>query len=158
MTGMLPTRIQQIGLMLIKVIICSITIIAVLCGCSNDWLSGDGRGDWTVNICGNYALSKVNTDEIILIQKYESDLPGGNIVIPNYYILAYQVQEPYIFLEGLVSQKMSISAEERENNQRSYFAVLTTDDTIIGPFESYDLLIDYCTAHNLLITDEWKIT
>ena len=86
MNGMQATRIQQNGRMLIKIIAVLVVILS-LSGCS--WLDGfvgDGRGDWTVDLCRGYAISKINSKEILIIHKDSADETGGSIVISNYFI------------------------------------------------------------------------
>ena len=72
----------------------------LLCSCSLDWWLGDGRGDWTVDLFEGYAVSKINSREIILVHKDDPDATGGSIILPNFFVTAYQLHKPYVCIEG----------------------------------------------------------
>ncbi len=153
--GMLSTRIQLNGRMLLKVIIVAVVLTLFLSACSADWWVGDGRGDWTLDIHKGYAISKINSNEILLVFKKNPNDSGGSIVLPNYFVVAYQLQEPYICLEGIRTQRMSASEEELNNMALSYYIVDTNSDDIIGPFEFYEDFVKHCDSLKLEMKDEW---
>lgn len=158
MNGMLLTHIQRNGQIFLKIIITVLAILLFVCGCSLKWWVGDGRGDWTVDLYEGYSISKINSYEIIFGYKESPESPGGSIIIPNYYVTAYQICEPYVCLEGIHTQKITISDEELKNRVLSYYIVDTTDGGVIGPFESDDTLVDYCNSLALEISDKWVST
>ena len=154
LNGLLPTHIQPNGQMLLKVTIVTLAFILLLSGCSVDWWVGDGRGDWTLDLCAGYSIVKINSREILLGYKESPDAPGRSI-ISNYFITAYQVHDPYIFLEGIQTQKITISDDELRNRVLKYYLVDTTDGEVVGPFESYDGFVEHCSFLGLEIKEEW---
>ena len=153
-----PTHTQPNGKMLLK-LTCIILIIALfLNGCSIHWWIGDGRGDWTLDLYEGYAISKINSREILLIHKEHLDDTGGAIVIPNFFVTGYQIKEPYIYLEGILTQEVLVSEEELKSVIRNYYLVNTTNDQIIGPLDCFDSLVDYCNSAEIDISEEWVKT
>ena len=158
MNGMLPTRIQLNGRMLLKVTIAVLVLILFLSACSVEWWVGDGRGDWTLDLIEGYGISKINSMEILLIHKENPNDSGGSIILPNYFVIAYQLHEPYIYLEGIHTQGISASEDELSNMVLSYYLVDTTNGEVIGPFESCDDFVERCCSLGLEIEDEWTKT
>lgn len=155
LNGLLPTRIQQNGRMLFKVSIVALVITSFLSSCSLDWWVGDGRGDWTLDLYEGYAISRINSNEILLVHKENPNDSGGSITVPNYFVMAYQLHEPYICLEGIRTQKMSVSEDELNNIVLNYYLVDTTNGEVFGPFESHDDFVEHCSSLELEIKDEW---
>lgn len=158
LNGLLPTRIQLNGRMLLKVTIAVLVLILFLSACSVEWWVGDGRGDWTLDLIEGYGISKINSMEILLIHKENPNDSGGSIILPNYFVIAYQLHEPYIYLEGIHTQGISASEDELSNMVLSYYLVDTTNGEVIGPFESCDDFVERCCSLGLEIEDEWTKT
>lgn len=157
LNGLLPTNIQQAGWMVwLKVTITALVISLSLSACSLNWWVGDGRGDWTLNLDKGYAISRINSNEILLVHKENPNDCGGSIVLPNYYIISYQLHEQYICLEGIHTQNISISKNELNDMVLSYYLVDTTNDKVIGPFESYNDFVEYSSSLTLeIVKDGW---
>ena len=155
LNGLLPTHIQQNGRMLLKATIAILVFTLFLCACSADWWVGDGRGDWTLDLYEGYAISKINSNEILLIHKEDPNNSGGSIILPNYFVIAYQLHKPYICLEGIHTQGLSASEDELNDMVLNYYLVDTTSGEEFGPFESYDDFIERCSSLGLNIEDEW---
>ncbi len=158
LNGLPHTLIQLNGRMLLKVTIVALVLILFLSACAADWWVGDGRGDWTMDLYEGYGISKINSNEILLIHKENPNDSGGSIIIPNYFVIAYQLHEPYIYLEGIHTQEMSASKDELNNMKISYYLVDTTSGEVIGPFESYNDFVECCSSIELEIDDEWRKT
>lgn len=158
LNGLLPIRIQLNGRMLLKVTIAALVLILFLSACSVEWWVGDGRGDWTLDLIEGYGISKINSMEILLIHKENPNDSGGSIILPNYFVIAYQLHEPYIYLEGIHTQGISASEDELSNMVLSYYLVDTTNGEVIGPFESCDDFVERCCSLGLEIEDEWTKT
>ena len=158
LNGLLPIRIQLNGRMLLKVTIAVLVLILFLSACSVEWWVGDGRGDWTLDLIEGYGISKINSMEILLIHKENPNDSGGSIILPNYFVIAYQLHEPYIYLEGIHTQGISASEDELSNMVLSYYLVDTTNGEVIGPFESCDDFVERCCSLGLEIEDEWTKT
>lgn len=62
-------------------------------------------------------------------------------MIDRYFLTAFCVQEPYILLEGIETADTFLSDSERNARQLAYYAIDTTDDSIIGPFETASSLL-----------------
>ena len=155
LSGLLLTRIQQNGRMLLKMTIPTLVLLLFLSSCAADWWIGDGRGDWTLNLYEGYGISKINSNEILLVHKENPNDSGGAIVLPNYFVIAYQLHQPYIWLEGIHTQGISASEDELNDMVLSYYLVDTTNGELIGPFESYDDFIELCSSLGLEIENEW---
>lgn len=158
LNGMRSTRTQQNGQILVKVIIVALVLASFLSGCSTDWCVGDGRGDWTLDLYKGYAISRINSNEILLIHKENPNDSGGSIVVQNYFVTAYQLHEPYICLEGICTKKIAASEDELNDQVLSYYIVDTSSGKVIGPFESYHDFEVCCTSLTLEIRNEWTKT
>lgn len=155
MNGSPLTHIQQNGRMLLKMTLIAVILSVLFCGCSSYWLVGDGRGDWTLDLKEGYAISRINSREILLIHKENPDDAGGEIVISNYFITAYQLYEPYICLEGIKTQGMAASEDELNNMVLSYYIIDTTSAEVIGPFESQNGFIEHWSSLGINLEEEW---
>lgn len=155
MNGLLFTRNQQSGRMFLKLIATSLILVLFLSACSADWWVGDGRGDWTLDLCKGYAISKINSDRILFVHKKNPSDSGGAIVIDNYFVMAYQMYEPYICLEGIRTQKLSASEEELNRMELIYYLVDTTNGEVAGPFETHDDFVEHCSSIGLTVEAEW---
>lgn len=155
MIGSLLTRVRQNGRMLLNVKIAVLVLTIFLSSCSAEWWLGDGRGDWTLNLIDGYCIDKINSKEIVIIHKKNPNDLGGSFVVPRYFVTAYQVHEHYICLEGIHMQGLSISEDELNARVLSYYLIDTTNDEVIGPFESYDVFVEHCRSLALEIKDEW---
>lgn len=149
LNGLLHTHIQRHGRLLIKVAVVTLIVIMLLSACSVESWVGDGRGDWTIDLYGGYAISKINSKEILLVYKENPNASGGSIILPNYYVTAYQLCEPYICLEGVCTQEMSASYEELDARILSYYLIDTTDGEVYGPLKSQDSFLAYCRSLGL---------
>ena len=130
-------------------------IILFLSACSADWWVGDGRGDWTLDLYEGYGISKINSNEILLVRKENPNDSGVAIILPNYFVIAYQLHEPYICLEGIHTQEISASEDELNDMVISYYLVDTANGEVIGPFESQDDYVERCSSLGFEIEDEW---
>ena len=138
-------------LILISVII----LVLILGACSAEFFLGEGRGDWTLNLREGYGISKLNSRQILLIHKDNPEDSGAAIVIPNFFVLAYQDFDSYICLKGICTQERAISEEELKAAVFSYYLVDTKDSNIAGPLASYYDLTEYCNLHEIEIGEEW---
>ncbi len=143
-----------------KVLATILVVMLIFSGCSSAWLGlallGDGQGDWEKEIFGGYSIVRINSREIVLAYKESpSDVGHSFAMENNYFITAYQAQEPYIFLEGIETQEWSISDEERENGVLCYYLCNTTDGEIVGPFTSKAAFTKYCASLEIELADAW---
>ena len=155
LNGLLHIRTRQNGWILCKVTLAVLVLTLFTSGCSADWWVGDGRGDWTLDLNEGYAISKINSNEILLVHKANPNDSGGSIVLPNYFVTAYQLHESYICLEGVRTREISISEDELYDMALSYYLVDTTNDEVLGPFESRDDFVKRCSSLGLEMEDEW---
>ena len=155
LNGLQPIRTQQNGQLIIKATIVIVVVALLLSACSADWWVGDGRGDWTLDLYSGYAISKINSKEILLIYKENPNNSGGSIILPNYFIMAYQLHEPYIFIAGIHTQGLSASEDELNNGMLSYYLIDASDGKVIGPLETHNDFADCCNSLGLDLKDEW---
>ena len=144
-----------------KCFIFSIIILMVsllLCSCSLDWWLGDGRGDWTVDLFEGYAVSKINSREIILVHKDDPDATGGSIILPNFFVTAYQLHNPYVCIEGFFMQGRSASDEKLKAMELNYYLLDTDSGELVGPFDSYDRFKEHTDYLSIKMSEEWVRT
>lgn len=151
MNGMLHIHIQQSGRMLYKCIVLLLILSLVLSGCS------EGRGDWTIELHSGYSIDCVNSREIVLVYKETPEQVGSSFAIPNYYITAYWMNDNYIVLEGIQTEKIAASEEEINNRVLSYYVVDTTSNNISDPFKVRTSLEEYCATLEIDISQDWVL-
>ncbi len=120
-----------------------LTIICLLlfCACSllpDSCIGNLGRGDWAVNIYGEYELVRVNSRGITIGKRYDGQ--GWSNPIPQFFITGFCVREPFILLEGIKTADTFLSDEEMDARILSYYALNTTDNSVIGPFDTAEAL------------------
>lgn len=140
-----------------KKLLCSLLCLALLTGCSADWFVGDGRGDWTIDLCAGYSINKINSNQILVGYRKRPDAPG-HIVISNYYVTAYQIQGSYICLQGIRTQVSCITEEERTGGRLCYYLIDTVSGETYGPYLSYQEYTEYCAMIPLELGQEWNYT
>ena len=158
MIGLQRIIIQKKLATMFKLILVILVLLLVLTGCSLHWLVGDGRGDWREELSNGYAVIKVNSYEIVLGHQDRASSPGWSTVITNFYVTAYQQNTPYIFIEGFHTEDTSATSAELENHQAVFYLVDTETNEIVGPFESKDDFIAYCSAQALEVPTDWEMT
>jgi hypothetical protein len=126
-----------------------LTIICLLlfCACSllpDSCIGNLGRGDWTVNIYGEYELVRVNSRGITIGKRHDGQCWSNPI--PQFFITGFCVREPFILLEGIKTADTFLSDEEKDARILSYYALNTTDNSVIGPFDTVEALSEEITA------------
>lgn len=146
---------QPSGLKYLKTIAALVFIWLLLGGCSMDQWAGDGRGDWTLDIGEGYCITRVNTYEILVGYKHDPDVAGSEIVIPYYFVTAYQEDDHYFMFEGIHTQKWAVSDDELSKRILIYYIIDTSDDTLLGPFESITEFEEMCKMLGIQDCFEW---
>ncbi len=125
----------------IRMLISCCLLIAVLCACSffQENMIGGIRGDWDVNLYGEYDLVRVNSHCIEISKKAGEG--GWRTMIPRFFVTGFSIREPYILLEGIQTADGFMTDQEKEARILSYYALNTTDDSVIGPFDTADELM-----------------
>lgn len=149
MNGMLHTPSQLNGKLSHKAIIFILVILFTLVACS------EGRGDWTQELHSGYAISCVNSNEIVIVRKERSDQIGYSFVIDNFYVSAYWTNSHYIGLKGIQTKDIIATDEELNSGISCYYLVNTTDAKVLGPFESEEVLIEFCSEMNVELAWKW---
>lgn len=146
----------------LKIAAIAVVLSLFLTGCLPDGWAGEGSSDgWYFDLCGRYALGKSNRYSISLIHYDDPHINDSgesfiirSIVLDHFFVTAYQVQEPYIFLEGIRTAELMISDEELDNRKLSYYLVNSETDEISGPFASDTAFEVFCTLQALEL-GEW---
>lgn len=99
---------------------------------------GGIRGDWDVNLYGEYDLVRVNSHCIEISKKVSEG--GWRTMIPRFFVTGFSIREPYILLEGIQTADDFMTDHEKEARILCYYALDTTDDSVIGPFDTADEL------------------
>ena len=156
MTGMQSIHITRSGKKFLKVFSVILALSFVLSACSYEDLLGAGRGDFTLDLCGGYGIAKINSKSIIFIKRNEKN-PDilSDALEENFFVLGYQMEKPYIFLQGILPRNGLITDAELEARQLSYYVVNSATDEIAGPFRSYDSFAEHCASLSINISDEW---
>ena len=161
LSGVQHINIPQSGKTMIKVVPVILVLLIFLCSCTTDfsyWLVGDGRGDWTYELFGGYALSKVNSSCIVLGYNDDPDSTGHEFVLPPYFVTAFQLHEPYILLEGIPTEDSFATEEELNERKLAYYIVNSDNHEIMGPFDTLDDLENQCDAISVEIDSQWYDT
>ena len=119
-------------------------------------VAGDGRGDWTLDLKKGYAISKINSREILIIHKDNLSDPGGEIVVPKFFVKAYNLQEQYICVEGISIENMAATEQELVSTQSSYCIINTDSGMVIGPLV-YESFKNECDSLKIKSDCEWEI-
>lgn len=144
--------------MAIRKSLCVLACLILLTGCSADWFVGDGRGDWTIDLCAGYTICKINSNQILIGYEKQSELAGGTIVIPNFFVTAYQIQGSYICIQGIRTQGSCITEEERTGGRLCFYLIDTLSGETYGPYLSYIDFLEYCRTISLELAQEWNYT
>ena len=151
MSGMQHIQFIDRGRSFVKPLFLIVVILALLSSCAT------GRGDRYINLVNGYTIDIVNSREVLIVHR-SPDMPGNTLVIPNYFVTAYQVHETTIFLESIKMQGDSISNEELEKHITSFFLIDSVLHQVRGPFKSLAELEDYCTLHRITLPANWNLS
>lgn len=126
-----------------RLLICIYLIIMLSLLTACRWFNADGfRGDWYLDIYGDYRLNRINS-RTICIEKRDPKL-GGIGGVKNYFVTRYVVVDSFICVEGIRTKEWAISQEELDDHILSYYIIDTQNDVIAGPFDLVDsLFIEY---------------
>ena len=102
--------------------------------------SGSFRGDWSAAIDRNYEIRRVNSRGISICKRTSGT--AARILIDRYFLTAFCVAEPYLLFEGIPTEGEWLSDREKEEHRLCYYAIDTTKDKVIGPFDTADALFD----------------
>ena len=100
--------------------------------------SGSFRGDWSAAIDRNYEIRRVNSREISICKR--TSATAARILIDRYFLTAFCVADPYLILEGIPTEGQWLSDREKEEHRLCYYAIDTTYDKVIGPYDTADAL------------------
>ena len=149
MNGMQHMNTQQSGHRLLSLISAILTMLLFFNSCAG------GRGDYTIELLNGYAVSKINSREMLFGKKDGITETSYTIVISHYFVKAFQLHDPYILLQGIETKELCISDEELEANKRVYYFVDSSSENIVGPFETIDQLSTCCNLYEIVLLDEW---
>ena len=85
--GLLRIPRSQNGRRLINLLMAILIMMLLLSGCEGDWLVGYGRGDWTENLIGGYAIDKINSQDIEFIHKISNSFTRKAMTIAEEHFL-----------------------------------------------------------------------
>ncbi len=102
--------------------------------------SGSFRGDWSAAIDRNYEIRRVNSRGVSICKR--TSATAARILIDRYFLTAFCVAEPYLLFEGIPTEGEWLSDREKEEHRLCYYAIDTTKDKVIGPFDTADALFD----------------
>ncbi|MBP3686072.1 MAG: hypothetical protein J6J21_03480 [Clostridia bacterium] len=128
-----------------------------------EWIVGDGRGDWTLNLIADYYLVRSNAHNITIsfCRHYsaEGEPHMFRTVLAYTFVTAYEVHDPYICVEGIPTEKETgASDEELESLKRVYYLLDTTEHTTEGPFETFGDFFEHCKTVGITPTRNWVST
>lgn len=143
--------------MLIPAIIIFYIIIALLAYLPIEQWVGDGRGDWEKELCNGYAITKINSHQIVLTY-HGDDRFSSSILLDNYFITGYQNHDPYILVKGIPTQGHTLSENDLESSDILYYFVDTIEHSIDGPYKSSEEFRAYCYARSIAVSENWEKT
>jgi hypothetical protein len=110
-------------------------VAACFPGCTEN---GSFRGDWSAAIDRNYEIRRVNSRGISICKRASDS--AARILIDRYFLTAFCVAEPYLLFEGIPTEGEYLSDREKEEHRLCYYAIDTTNDKVIGPFDTAEAL------------------
>lgn len=119
-------------------------VCMLLCGCAV-------AGDWIAPLVEDYALCRLNSREIVLVQEYESG-SGGMIVIDAYvYRVAWN--------EDFICVQRTDPPEGDEGlpivPEVDYYILRVSDGTVFGPYTAAEYE-KQCDALQITGLSQWK--
>lgn len=158
MLGLQHTYTRPNGQIVAKMIIVILMVAICLTGCSDafmDWLVGDGRGDWKIELINDFYIFQTNTYSISLTI-YNPEVGNYSYALDEKcYITSYQLQDPYIYVMGIPYEGDAITESEWQNTPTVFYCVNSLTREAVGPFDTEVALQEYCSATGLHISDKW---
>lgn len=158
LSGAQHINIRPNGRMLLSMVMVTLIFAILMCSCSSYTLVGDGRGDWSHELCGGYYLVKVNSKCISLTYKENSNDSFTEYVLPPFFVTSYQLHKPYICVEGILTEGSFATEKELSEKKVTYYIVNYESNEIIGPFESYDEFFSQCESLAIKLNIHWNST
>lgn len=131
--GKQRTRIARRGNVLVKMIGIILLVMITTSGCP-------GAADWEYQLTDGYKIVRASSYDIILCDDNRHPGAGSSIVLPNYCVTDFCFNEQYIGVQGIPTAGYGASEMERESDQRWFYLVEVSTDTVYGPYDEDEYL------------------
>ena len=88
-----------------------------------------------IELHSGYAIIFVTADRVVLCKAY-SDRPAHQILIENYFVTEYIINEAALFIKGVTTKDRYATDDEIRNNDPVFYLVDTKATSVVGPFLS----------------------
>lgn len=143
--------IARIGKNLSSLAIILLILTMIVYGCSA------GRGDWEYALTGGYAINRINAHGIALV-RYEDSTESGVVVIPNFFVTNFCMNQNYIGIKGIQTAGMWATDEEIQSQNRELYLVNIPSGDIYGPYSNPESFEKKCDLLSVGDMGEWQST
>lgn len=134
-----------------KLILIILTLLTLLSGCN-----GGDRDSTIIELHSGYAILFVNSGRVVLGKARPHGL-SHEILIPNYFVTEYIVEEEALFIKGIITKDKYATETEKNSNDFAYYIVDAKEESIIGPFFTEDELWERADQLGALPPNDWVI-
>lgn len=159
MSGMQHSHKQQSGKHLLNLTILLLVVCLTLLGCTDrisSVLPGPGRADWEVQLSDQYYIIKANSSSKKICKATDTSGLYEN-VLSYYYVTKYCVFGPFIGFEGIPTEGVFASEEERTSGNRQYYLLDVRDGNLYGPYDTEDALMESDIAKDIDVSLVWEM-
>lgn len=112
--------------------------------------------DWEIQLCEEYYITRENSSSKKICKATE--FPGVySHVLPYFYVTKYYVTDPYICFEGIPTEGLIASEEERTSDNWQYYVLDVSDGNLCGPYDTEDALLTSDLLKETNISIVWEI-
>ena len=159
MSGQQHSHKPRSGKQILSLIILILVACSIFWGCTDQVASvlpGPGRADWEVQLSDQYYIIKANSSSKKLCKT--TDTPGlYENVLSYFYVTKYCVFEPFICVEGIPTEEIFASEEERTSDKRQYYLLNVQEGTLYGPHDTENTLIESALTNDIELTLVWEL-
>ena len=134
--------------LLIFVLVLAVTVLS---GCLK------GRGDWSYELTGGYAIDRVNAHGIALVHRQEGDTSGA-YVIENFFVTDFCSNQGFIGLKGFATADIFATDAEMKSAGRIFYLVEVASGTVHGPYDDQDAFDQKCRSVSSRELGIWRAT
>lgn len=126
-------------------------LVIIASGCSA------GRGDWEYELTGGYAINRMNAHGIALV-RYTDSTETGVVVIPNFYVTEFCMNQNYIGVRGIQTTGMWATDKELQSQNRVLYLVDIRNGDIYGPHSNMEIFETQCDVLSAGNMGTWQST
>ena len=120
-------------------------------------MTGCGLSDWTYELNGGYEIWRLNSRDIQLVYRERGE-NFAEILINNYFVTDFSVNEGFIGVKGIPYADEVASEEDLASDTRVFYLLDVTSGELYGPFESKTEYDAKCLELSTGEMNPWKNT